>query len=275
MRNLLKLLYTYHYFILFLILEGFSLFLIIEGSTFHHAKFATGARSFTGNIYSRMSNIKAYVGLKEENLRLAQENIQLKNQLESLRKAEKTIRDTVMDTTQNPIYAYTLAKVVNNSVNKQYNYITLNKGSKDGIKPDMGVITSDGVVGIIEGVSENYSTVLSVLNMSFSVSAKIKKSGNFGLLHWNGYNDRICVLTDIPQHVKLAIGDTVVTTGYSGIFPENILIGKVANFELKGGNFYTVNVSLCNEFRKLNYVSVIENLKIEEKKILEKKIKND
>jgi rod shape-determining protein MreC len=275
MRNLLKLLYTYHYFILFLILEGFSLFLVIEGSTFHHAKFVNSARSFTGSIYAKTSNIKAYVGLREENLRLAQENLKLKNQLENLRKAEKTIKDTVMDTTRNPLYTYTLAKVVNNSVNKQYNYITLDKGSKDGIKPDMGVITADGIVGIIEGVSENYSTVLSVLNMSFSVSAKIKKNGNFGLLHWNGYNDKICVLTDIPQHVKLAVGDTIVTTGYSGIFPENILIGKIAEFELKGGNFYTVNVSLFNEFRKLNYVSVIENLKIEEKKVLENKIKND
>jgi rod shape-determining protein MreC len=275
MRNLLNLLYKYYYILLFLILEGFSLFLIIQGSTFHHARFVTGARSFTGSIYAQMNNIDAYIGLREENTRLARENLFLRNQLENFQKIQKTIKDTLIDTTLHQSYAYFLANVVNNSVNKQYNYITLNKGSKDGVKPDMGVITSNGIVGIVEGVSENYSTVISVLNTSFHVSAKIKKSGFFGLLQWDGYNDRECVLNDIPQHVKLTKGDSVVTTEYSGIFPENVPVGKVVDFELKGGNFYSVKVELFNDFRQLKYVTVIENLNKAEKQALENKIKND
>jgi len=275
MRNLLKLLYAYHFLILFIILESFSLFLIIQGSTFHHARFINSSRALTGSIYSTLDDIKSYIGLKQENFRLAQENTLLKNQLELLRKTEKVQKDTFPDTLHQKKYVYYLAQVVNNSVNKQYNYITLNRGARDGVTPDMGVISDKGVVGIVQGVSENYSTVLSVLNMAFTISAKIKKNGYFGLLHWNGISDRICILDDIPQHVSLSKGDTIVTTGYSGIFPENLLLGTISDFELKGGNFYSIKVLLFNDFRNLNYVTLIDDIKKEEKLILEKTTGND
>jgi len=275
MRNLLKLLYKYNYIILFLILEGFSLFLIIQGSTYHHAKFATATRSFTGSIYEKMSVFKAYIGLRDENYHLAQENLQLRRELENHRKIEVSQRDTLLDSTKHQLFTYLLAKVVNNSVNKQYNYITLNKGSNDGVKPNMGVITSNGIVGIIDGVSENFSTAYSVLNLKFSISAKIKKNGYFGFIVWNGINDKICLLTDIAQHVKLQEGDTIVTSGYSGIFPENIPVGKIKDFEISGGNFYSIKVELFNDFRKLNYVTLVDNLYKKEQQDLEKTIKND
>jgi rod shape-determining protein MreC len=222
-----------------------------------------------------MSNFKAYIGLRSENQRLAEENLNLRNELEKLRKKEITVIDTVVDTTKHQLYSYFLAQVVNNSVNKQYNYLTLNKGYKDGVRPDMGVITPEGLVGIVEGVSENFSTVLSVLNIRFGQSAKIKKNGYFGFLSWNGTSDKVCVLSDIPQHVKPEIGDTIVTTNYSGIFPENIPIGKIKDFDLKGGNFYTIKIELFNDFRNLNYVTIVENLYKKEKTELENKIKND
>lgn len=275
MRNLLKLLYTYNYLILFLVLEGFSLFLVIEGSEFHHARFVNSTRSFSGAFFVKMNELNSYFGLKEQNAVLAHENVQLKNLLEQYRKREISRPDTIKDTLRQPKYSYFEAKVINNSVNKQYNYITLDKGSDDGVRPEMGVISAQGIVGVVQGVSKHFATVISVLNLDFKVSAKIKKNDFFGQLHWDGISDSYCTLTDIPQHVKFGKGDTIVTTGFSSIFPNDITIGTVESFDIKGGNFFTIKVKLFNEFRKLNYVTIVDDIFKEERKSLENTKKND
>lgn len=275
MRNLLKLLYAYYFLILFIALEGISVFLMVENNEFQRARFIQLAQNISGNLYGKIDNFKAYLSLKDANKALADENALLRNKLESLTKVEKIKKDTIFDTVYRQQYTYLSAKVINNSVGKQYNYITLNKGSRDGVIQDMAVISTFGVVGVVEAVSSNYSIVLGVLNRNFKVSAKIKKNNFFGTLSWNGLNSEICQLNDIPHHVKIAKGDTVVTTGFSSIFPEGIKIGTIDDFDLKDGNFYTIKVKLSNNFRNLNYVSLIDNLMKKEQMELEKKSSHD
>jgi rod shape-determining protein MreC len=166
--------------------------------------------------------------------------------------------------------------VINNSVDKQNNYITLNKGRKHGIKPDQGVVNSDGIVGVITHVSESYSLGFSVLNKRWGASAKLKKSGTFGPLAWDGKDSRYANLTGIPFHVELAVGDTVVTSSYSSYFPEGIMIGIIHSMEKpEGENYYLIKVELAANFRALSYVDVIDNLKITEIRALESKKVDD
>jgi rod shape-determining protein MreC len=202
-----------------------------------------------------MSNIRDYLNLHQENRKLAEENAMLYNNLTS----SYTIKDFRSDSVARRIYRYLPARVINNSVNKQFNYITLDRGSEAGIQADMAVISTDGIVGIVKSVSENYSSVLSVLNRDFTVSAKIRKNGYFGPLTWSGSSSYYATLVDIPHHVKISEGDTIVTSGFGGVFPEGYLIGTINDFKLKGGNYYEIKVRLSNDFRKLNYVQVIRN----------------
>ena len=168
-------------------------------------------------------------------------------------------------------FQYTSARVINNSVNRPFNYITLNKGRKDGIKPDQGIISASGIVGVVTNVSESYSVGLSVLNRRWSISAKLKKSGYFGSLFWQGNNYRMASLMEIPYHVEISPGDTVVTSGYSSVFPEGIMIGTIQSFDQsEGENYYNIQVELSTDFRALSYVEVVENVNREEINQLER-----
>jgi rod shape-determining protein MreC len=277
MRNLLKLLYAYNNLILFVLLEGLAIFLIAENNYFQGTKLTQFSESVSGSFYKKIDNFKVYFSLKETNLILAKENVELKNKLASIRTIIKEKKDTLIDTLYKQRYTYFSAKVINNSINKQYNYITLNKGAKDGIKPDMAVISPDGIVGIVIGVSQNFSTVLSVLNRDLTVDTKFKNSSfqstDHGPLNWNGINPDICLLTGILFHVKVKVGDTLVVNN-SHSFPEGIPVGIVKEFELKSDK-YIIKVKLANDFRRLNYVSVVDNLMRKEQKDLEQKFKHD
>jgi rod shape-determining protein MreC len=157
-------------------------------------------------------------------------------------------------------YRFIPAEVINNSVNRQNNYITLNKGRKDGIRPEMGIVGPNGIVGIITNVSDNYSTGPTVLNKRWRVSAKIKNSNYFGSLIWDGLNYRIAQLNEIPFHVELAVGDTIITSGYSSVFPEGIMIGQIEDFDIgSGDNFYEIDVRLSTNFMTLTYIEVIQD----------------
>jgi rod shape-determining protein MreC len=206
-----------------------------------------------------MENIKDYLSLHNENRKLAEENARLYNRLKSSYSLASADSSYVGNSLAPRKFLYLTARVINNTVNKQYNYITLDKGIRGGIGPDMAVISSWGIVGIVKSVSANYASVLSVLNRDFTVSAKIKKNGYFGPLSWNGNTTENATLVDIPHHVKINKGDTIVTSGFGGVFPEGYLIGVIGNFRLKGGNYYEINVKLSNDFRKLSYVQVIQN----------------
>ena len=231
--------------------------------------------AFEGNLSEKFLNLKDYMNLRKENKRLIEENNKLYNRLARYKNLNAENRVDSLDSMYMKQYTYIPAKVINNSINKQYNYITLNKGSRQGIKEEMAVVSANGVVGVVKKVSDNFSSVISVLNRQFYINAKIKKNGYFGPLSWNGKNYRQVILSQIPHHVKVEIGDTIVTSGYSAIYPEGILIGVVSNYELKGGNFYEITVDLSTDFKNLSRVQVISNFKKEEEKTLENSAEND
>ena len=256
MRNLLRFIIQHHFLILFLLIESFSLFLLFSANPYQRVVFYNASHKLSGRISTRMENFKDYFSLYYENRKLAEENSNLYNRLKtsySLATADSS------DSLTHRKFLYLKTRVINNTVNKQYNYITLDKGSRGGIEPDMAVISSDGIVGIVKSVSDNYASVLSVLNRDFIVSAKIKKNGYFGPLNWNGNSAENATLVDIPHHVKISKGDTIVTSGFGEIFPEGVMIGIIDDFRLKGGNYYEIKVKLSNDFRTLNYVQVIQN----------------
>ncbi|MFV0378888.1 MAG: rod shape-determining protein MreC [Mangrovibacterium sp.] len=279
MRNLLRFLARNYFFILFLVLEVLSLSLVVNYNNFQRVKFFNSSNSVVAGIYGRFNKVSNFFKLQQTNAELAAENASLRNELarrlqpvypDSLRFE----RDSVM--LADPQYAYTPARVVNNSVIKQYNYITINRGSKDGVKVDMGIIGPSGVVGIITSVSKNYATGPTVLNKRWKVSAKIKSSNYFGSLAWDGINMHLANLNEIPFHVRMEIGDTVVTSGFSGVFPEGIPVGVIEEFDhATGHNFYDIRVRLLTDFSKLSFVEVVRNNQLDELKFIQKQNTNE
>ena len=220
----------------------------------------------SGSIHAFFSKIGNYFNLKEENFLLLDEN----NRLKALN-LNRSIQSTAVSNDADN-YQLTPASVIKNSYAFPQNYLTLNKGERDLIKEDMGVITSNGLVGIIDQTSSKYARVISILNTKSKINAKLKKSNHFGTLEWNGENYRSVQLHDIQDLVKLAKGDTVVTSGYSSVFPENIPIGRIESFQLNDTkDLYIINVSLFNDMTNLRHVHIIENLDFEELKTLKEK----
>ena len=273
MRGLLRYLLKHYAFLLFLLLEVFSFTLIYNFNTYQKAKYLNSSNQVTASIYNSFSAVGNYFSLAAVNKKLAKENAMLKSLIADLPYVKVTPYSIITKAEfTDSVYRFISAKVINNSVDKQNNYITINKGRKHGIKPDQGVINSDGIVGVITQVSESYSLGFSVLNKRWGASAKLKKSGTFGPLVWDGKDSRYAQLTGIPFHVELAVGDTVITSSYSSYFPEGIIIGVVHSLEKPDGeNYYNIQVELAVNFRALSYVDVIDNLKITEIRALESK----
>lgn len=250
--------------ILFLLLFAFSLFLTIQSHSFQKSKFISSANFISGGIYGWSSGIKSYMHLDEYNQRLLDENQLLRNRLAVF---EDTIQvkefvDSLFD---NQLYRYKTAEVINNNYSKIDNYITLNRGSKEGIRPDMGVVTSKGIVGIVENVSANYSTVISILNSNSKINAKLTKSDHFGTLVWDGEDPNIVQLIDVPGLAPISKGDTIVTGGQSLIFPEGIPIGTIEEFILdRTESYFTINIRLFNDMTNVGYVYIIEHTQKEE-----------
>jgi rod shape-determining protein MreC len=270
MRNLLNFLAKYNNLILFILFEGIALYLVVNGNNYHNSRVIKGVRGITSVLEEKISNTRNYLKLHEINSDLARENVALKNSIEHLIKKENLTIFSVSDTINWQQYVYTEGEVVNNSVNKQKNYFTLNKGKKQGVNTDMAVVSPDGVAGIIVGSSDNYSIAMSLLNIDFRLSSRMKSNGYFGSLAWDGRDYRYAILNEIPQHVTINAGDTVETTSFSSIFPEGIMVGTVSDFEKPGGDFYKIRVLLSTDFKKLNFVSIIGNLKKTEQQSLEK-----
>jgi rod shape-determining protein MreC len=277
MRSLLRYLLKNYAFLLFLLLEVFSFILIFNFNTYQKARYLNSSNKITGTVYNTYNAIGRYFTLASVNRKLARENAMLKSLISDLPYIKITPYSVVMNVeVTDSVYRFISARVINNSVDKQNNYITLNKGRKHGIKPEQGVINSDGIVGVITNVSESYSLGFSVLNKRWGASAKLKKSGTFGPLSWDGKDARFANLTGIPFHVELAVGDTVVTSSYSSVFPEGIMIGIIDSLEKPAGeNYYKISVKLSVDFRALSYVDVVENLKKDEIKALESKKTDD
>jgi rod shape-determining protein MreC len=259
MRNLLRFIIQYHFLILFILIESFSLFLLFSANRYQKIVFYSASHKAFNRISSKISNIEDYFSLHQENQKLAEENARLHNKLKSSFRLNNPDITFVGDSLHSRKYLYLTARVINNSINKQFNYITLDRGSNDGIEPDMAVISNGSIIGIVKSVSDHHAAVISVLNRDFIVSGKIKKNGYFGPVSWNGNNISYVTMVDIPHHVNIIPGDTIVTSGFGGVFPEGYLIGLIDDFKLKGGNYYEIRVKLTSDFRRLNFVEVIKN----------------
>jgi rod shape-determining protein MreC len=260
MRNLLRLIYRYYYFLLFLLFEFVCFFLIIQYNSFQRSAFLNSSSSVTGFIYETFDDFTDYLHLKEENHRLANENAVLRNMLKKNHKYLGVRKWEIQDSVYQKKFIFRSGKIINNSINKQRNYITINKGKKQGIKKEMAVVTDDGIVGIIKEVSRNYSTVISILNLNVKISAKIKKNGYFGSVSWDGKDHRYVKLNEIPAHVDVQDGDTIVTSGFSSIFPNDIPVGEISSVNKDASSsFYDIKVKLFNDLNQLSYIYIIEN----------------
>jgi rod shape-determining protein MreC len=249
---------------------------VVQNNYYQRASFINSSNGLSANILQTSTNVKHYFYLKEENERLAKKNAELLSQKASSFDATSNKDFTINDTTYHQKYIYTSAKVVNISTNRRNNFLTLNKGTKHGIHNNMAVITSNGVVGQVKDVSENFCTVMSLLHSKTTINAKIKKDGSYGPLTWDGTDFQYATLNDIPTHVRLIKGDVIVTSAYSRTFPENILIGTVESFERQSGKyFYTIKVKLSTDFKKLSYVYIVKNILKDEQEELEKRSESD
>lgn len=272
MKNLLKFLIKYHFGFLFLLLELIAMILIVNFNDYHRVSFLNSSNFISGSIFSMVDGVKEYSYLSKENKRLVEENARLKELVLHFKSEDTSMVIDTTVTTMDSLIQYQLynAKVVNNDIFTDYNYITINKGTSDGVSVDQGVINDQGVVGVVSAVSSHYSVAISLLNKHFKLSSKIEKNNYYGSLSWNGESYQYAKLNEIPFHVSIAVGDTIVTSGYSSIFPEGIPVGVISSFEKEGGsNFYDINVKLLTDFKNINYVNIVDYSLKEERVALE------
>lgn len=273
MRHILAFIWKYNFFFLFLVLEILSITILVNRSYFQRSVVTNLTDSITGSVNNAYSSVTGYFYLKKENERLAMENAMLWKNLKKGQVTTDTLTIHLEDTLNRQNYSFTVAKVISNSTNQRNNYIMLNKGKRHGIKPDMAVMSPQGIVGTVVSVSDNFSWVMSILNKYSKVSARINRLDQMGTVVWQGNNPGFGTLTDIPSHVKVKIGDTITTSGYSYIFPEGIMVGRVNNIHVKGGeHFYDIQFEFSADFNSLTYVYVITNLFREEQVDLSKEI---
>jgi len=232
--------------------------LTIQSHSFHKSRFINSANFLSGGIYNTSNNVSDYFGLKEQNKILQEENNKLKSILYNI---DKQLDTSYIDSTRfSKRYRFTTAQVNKNSYSATNNILLLNKGENDGIKQDLGVISSKGIIGIIEKTNANFATVLSVLNTTSSISAQLKKSSHFGSLKWNGNSPAYIQLSEIPKIAPVAKGDTIITSGRSSIFPKGVPIGTISNFKLDiAENYYEIEIVLFNDMTNIEHVYIIEN----------------
>lgn len=276
MRRIIYLIKKFRYFLLFIVLEILAFIVIVQDHSYHQSKFVNSANYITGGVYDKVNSINAFFHLKQDNLLLSEENARLKNLLES--RQNKFIVDsfTVIDTSQYfQKYDYSVAKIINNNYTKRNNFLTLNKGAKHGFGPDLGVINSKGIIGVIKNVSSNYSNVLSILNTNSKINVRLKNSNHFGTLIWDGKDYNITQVIDIPRQALVKAGDTIVTGGKSAIFPEGIEIGVVKDFKYEQNKYQIINIMLFNDMSAIGEVQIVKNLHKNEQITLEQSVINE
>lgn len=277
MKNLLAFLIKYNYWFLFILLEVISFTLLFRFNRYQGSAFFTSCNLVVGKAYEISGGITSYFHLKAVNEDLLDKNLVLEQQIASLEKILYGLKVDSMkldSTVEVALRDYDIykANVIGNSLNKINNYITLDKGSADGVKSEMGVMDGNGVVGIVYMTSPHYSVVLSVLNSKSSISCKIKGSDYFGYLKWEGGDSRYAYVKDLPRHAEFALGDTIVTSGYSAVFPSGVMVGTIDDMsDSHDGLSYLLKVKLITDFGKLNDVRVISKKTGNEQKKLEQR----
>lgn len=275
MRNLLNFFLKYNYWFLFLLLEVASFVLLFRFNRYQQSVFFTSANVAVGAIYEVSGSVSSYFHLKSVNEDLLDRTMLLEQQVKNLENAlaehamDSTTIESIKSLPQNEYKLYK-AHVINNSLNQVDNYITLDKGSSHGIRPEMGVVDGNGVVGIVYKTSPSYSVVISLLNSKSSISCKIVGSDYFGYLKWEHGDSQYAYLRDLPRHAEFNLGDTVVTSGFSTVFPEGIIVGTVDDMsDSNDGLSYLLKIKLTTDFGKLGDVRVIAKSGWEEQKQLE------
>ena len=261
MKQIIKFIEKYRYFILFLMLEFFAFFFTIQTHSYHRSKFVNSANSITGAFYNKISEVNDFFYLKSENQRLLKENTTLKNIL-SLESIDiDSISKQLLDSTkQFRRYGYSSAKIISNNYTNQNNFLLINKGFKNGISAEMAVVNSKGIIGVTKSVSKYNATIISVLNGYSQINTKIKGNDHFGTLSWDGKDYRTLQLKDLPRQAHIKIGDTIITGGKSTIFPEGILVGVVKSFEISNKIFKNIDITLFNDMSSVSNVNIITNL---------------
>lgn len=270
MQQLIYFIQKFKYFLLFVILEIFALSLIVNNLNFANSKFLNSTNFLVGGFYNKTSQIKEYFHLKKINENLVDENEKLKNII--LQNNFIIYKDSIKSDSLKIYYQkYEMisAKIINNNFANEYNYLTLNIGDNQHVKPEMAVINHYGIIGIIDQVSKNYSRVQSILNKNTRLNARLKNSAFFGTLIWDGNHPNFVKLIDMPRQAPVKIGDTIETGGKSTIFPEAIPIGKVSKIHNKNDADHYIMIELFNDMRNINYVYIVKNLHKEEIQQLE------
>lgn len=270
MRNIWIFIGKYNAFFLFLLFFGFSLFLVIRNNVFQRSYAFNSSNKIAGNIYFHVNEFTRYLNLGKANDLLAKENALLRQQMEQSMYNNSLEEVQVDDSLYKQRYSYLVARVINNSTHQKSNYITIDRGSQHGIASGMGVMSSNGIVGIVLNVSPHFATIQSVLHPDTRISATLDTVNAFGSLVWGGNvtDPTKAVLRDIPNHIKVETGEQVVTTGYS-LFPAHIPIGKVIKADMSGDSFLDIEVLLHTDFSTLQYVYIVQDKMGEEKKELE------
>ncbi len=281
MHSLLSFIFRYRASILFVLLEVLSAYFIVNNNTYHQAAVLNSSNRLVASVINTTSSMTDYFYLSEVNKRLAEENARLRETmqngeapagsplLEDSLAMEALAADSVklltgLKTRQDSLrmkqYLFIPARVVGNSVYHAKNYVTIDKGKADGIEKDMGVISPDGVVGKVKDVSEHYAVITSLLHTDMLVSALVKRSNTLGSIQWSGRNPTVADLDNIPIHINIIAGDTIVASGYSGIYPPGTLIGTVGEIRPEeDAAFYDIHVDLSTRFQQLSYVYVVKN----------------
>lgn len=282
MRNIFLFIRSYFNFLFFLVLQIVALSFLFRYNKFHEAAFMGIANELTGRVNSKYSNVEHYFHLKKTNELLASENERLLNTLPSNFQSPDSSRHLIVDTVKTDSsastrrYLYMSARIVNNFVSLQNNSITIHRGSMQGVKKDMGVVSANGIVGVVVNTSDNFSVVMTMLSRQSSVSAKLLKSGEVGKVQWDGDSPERVTLINIPKSAKVSKGDSVITSGYSLSFPPNIMVGTIAEVvDDKSSNFYTLMLKPSTNFYNVEYVNVVENLQRDEQKKLEESVKKN
>lgn len=277
MRNLLDFLLKYNYCLLFVLLEVICFILLFRFNSYQGSVFFTSANRIAGEIYDLSSEVTRYIGLGEVNRQLTRRNVELELEVETLRRAvtaytQDSLKVEKMLDEAKKGYQIHDARVVNNSVTHADNYITIDRGEEDGICPEMGVVCGNGVVGIVYMTGSHHALVLPVLNSKSSISCKIKRTEYFGFLKWEGGSSQYAYVKDMPRHSEFTLGDTIVTSGHSAVFPSGIPVGTVDDMvDSHDGLSYLLRVKLFTDFARLTDVQVIAPVGNEDQMALERK----
>jgi rod shape-determining protein MreC len=264
MERLFLIFYQYRAFFTFLVLEVICAWLIVENNQYQGAQFFNSSNSAIASLNNFSTGVREYFRLRDISNTVAQENAELRSKIEQYNQkrflgspdSSLTVR---VDSAVIRQYDFISAKVVANTVHRFTNFITINKGSTDGITPGMAVISPLGAVGKVKSVSKHYSVVTSILHIDVQVSVLLKRTGYFGTAQWDGRNPDLLKLKYIPTHVNPVKGDTIITSGYNAVYPEGIMVGVIEEVEKNETLFYDLTVKLSQDFRKLAYVEVVRN----------------